>query len=144
MAESTVAINRAELFFISNYPGRSHDGFLAIGTNDGARLFFWARDTEIDNNKRFGRTTTAFGDEWHHYVGVRDAANNELRFYVDGSRKATAAFPGEVPIRDSDSSLGLIQHFGNRHLEGDIDDIRFYGRALSDGEVAELFNIGQN
>lgn len=41
------------------------------------------------------------------------------------------------------SSLDLMPHYNNRHFEGDVDDVRLYTRALSDAEVTELFNIGQ-
>ncbi len=127
-------------FFLSNYPDKSHDGFFAIGTNDGDELFFWGRDREKEVSKLFGRTDDAFDDGWHHYAGVRDAGNNELRFYVDGSRVGAVEFSGDVAINDSNSTFGIMQHFGNRNLEGTVDDVRIYARALTDDEVSTLYD----
>jgi predicted ribosomally synthesized peptide with SipW-like signal peptide len=125
-------------FAFSNYPDRSHDGFFAIGTDDGDGIFFWTRDPTTTDSVQTAAYGPAFDGDWHHYAGVRDADADEIRFYIDGELKETAAFPGSVAIRDGDSSFGLMQHYGDRNLTGHIDDVRIYSRALSASEVQSL------
>jgi len=132
-------------FFLGNYldrPGGGfHDGFFAIGSDDGDKMYFWTRDQSTTNSVQTGSYGPAFDDEWHHYVGVRDAGAEEIRFYIDGDKKETAGFPGDVAIRDPDSFFGMMKHFDTRYLEGDVDDVRIYNRALSDAEVQTLSDL---
>ena len=127
-------------FAFSNYPDRSHDGFFAIGTDDGDGIFFWTRDPTRTDSVQTAAYGPAFDGDWHHYAGVRDADADEISFYIDGELKETAAFPGSVAIRDGDSSFGLMQHYGDRNLAGEVDDVRIYSRALSASEVQELYD----
>ncbi|AZH25003.1 LamG domain-containing protein [Haloplanus aerogenes] len=127
-------------FAFSNYVDTSHDGFFAIGTNDGDGMFFWVRDANRSNNAQTGAYEPAFDGTWHHYAGVRDADADEVRFYIDGTLQETLAFPGDVAIRDGDSFFGMMQHYGNRNLSGDADDVRIYSRALSASEVQSLYD----
>ncbi|MDH5018896.1 LamG-like jellyroll fold domain-containing protein [Halobacterium rubrum] len=128
-------------FFLSNYIDQGHDGFFAIGSNDGQEMFFWTRDPSTQTSKKTGRTDAAFDGDWHHYVGVRDAENEEIRFYVDGSFVDSKSFPGDVAIRDSDSTFGLMQHYDNRYLERYVDAVRVYDRALTGSEVQTLCDV---
>jgi predicted ribosomally synthesized peptide with SipW-like signal peptide len=125
-------------FVVSNYVDRSHRGFFAIGTDDGDGLFFWTRDPTTNESVRTAAHGPAFDGRWHHYAGVRDANAERIGFYIDGALKETAAFPGDVAVRDDDSVFGMMQHFGDRNLAGQVDDVRVYDRALSASEVASL------
>ena len=127
-------------FAFSNYPDRSHDGFFAIGTDDGDGIFFWTRDPTTTDSVQTAAYGPAFDGDWHHYAGVRDADADEISFYIDGELKETAAFPGSVAIRDGDSSFGLMQHYGDRNLAGEVDDVRIYSRALSASEIQSLYD----
>ncbi|MBK8576260.1 MAG: VCBS repeat-containing protein, partial [Elusimicrobia bacterium] len=77
---------------------------------------------------------------WHLLTGVRDHPTSTTYFYVDGqiSGSSVTALSGY----SSNNSFGL----GRRHdgswgysYNGTIDDVRFYTRALSAGEVARLY-----
>jgi len=132
-------------FFLSNYldrpgGGGKHGGFFAIGSNDGDTMYFWTRDQESDISTRTGSYGPAFDEEWHHYAGVRDAEAEEIRFYIDGEKKESTSFPGDVAIRDSDSFFGMMKHFDTRYLEGNVDDVLIYDRALSDAEVKTIYD----
>jgi len=82
-------------------------------------------------------------DEWHHVAGVRDA--EVIAVYVDGVRVA------ERPVSDSvfDDDLPLRIGAKSRYdaeapiltslLEGAIDEVRIYAVALSDTDVALIF-----
>ncbi|MFG2463473.1 LamG-like jellyroll fold domain-containing protein [Streptomyces sp. NPDC048523] len=84
--------------------------------------------------------TTAYGGEWAHLVGVQDTEADTLSLYVNGSLAGTAALPstwyagGAVQIGAS-SFEGTPTSF----FPGQIDDVRYYDRLLSAGEVQQLF-----
>lgn len=127
-------------FFLSNYIDRRHDGFFAIGSDDAETMFFWLRGSDLSTKKKVSSDSIVFDGEFHHYVGVREAENDEMRFYIDGEHSGTKSFQGDVAVKDSDSFFGMMQHYGNRNLSETVDDVRIYNRALSDTEVETLYD----
>jgi hypothetical protein len=81
--------------------------------------------------------------EWHMVTGSRrvdiDAGVADLSLYIDGQLEATGTSPNIGPL-DTNDRWGVGRQGQNRGLVGDMDDIRVYGKALSDGEVNDLFN----
>jgi hypothetical protein len=127
-------------FVLSNYVDRPHDGFFAIGSDDAEKMFFWLRGVGREPSAKIGPVNPAFDDQFHHYAGVRDVANDSMRFYIDGEAKGTAEFPGSEAVRDDDSFFGMMQHFDTRNLGEAVDDVRIYDRALSATEVETLYD----
>lgn len=83
---------------------------------------------------------------WHNLVFVYDKSNpgaSEIQYYLDGALQTLNSQP-----TNSDNT----NNFGNRQLylmmrggssqptAGIIDDVRIYNRALTAGDVAELYN----
>ncbi|HMN41532.1 MAG TPA: LamG domain-containing protein [Phycisphaerales bacterium] len=83
-------------------------------------------------------------DSWHHLVFVRNRTTGHARVYVDG-----IALPDQVGATNSVANSAPI-HIGawdtpsgfREGFVGSIDEVRFYSRELSAGDVAELMNIG--
>lgn len=81
---------------------------------------------------------------WHHAVGVRDG--NNLRLYIDGAEDANSPVditgygdldntrPAQLGSSIDEPSGDFIEFW-----DGDIDDGRYYGRALSPAEIATIF-----
>jgi len=82
-------------------------------------------------------SATAIGlNEWHHLVGVYDGT--QVIIYVDGQQKDT-------DTGASDNS-GLVRigcrGSGVELWNGAIDDVRIYNRAITAGEVKQLYKLG--
>jgi hypothetical protein len=76
--------------------------------------------------------------DWQHLVGVYDSAVGQLRLYVDGRRAGTAAFSSGWSSGGSFAvGRGL---FGGPAdwFAGRVDQVRAWGRALSDTDVSAL------
>jgi hypothetical protein len=74
--------------------------------------------------------------QWHHLVGVRDAAQNKVALYVDGALVGEAAAPsGDV---NSGQSIYIGEHM-NRYFQGCIDEVTLYGCALSAQEIKQNY-----
>lgn len=78
---------------------------------------------------------------WYHLVGVRDAQTEELKLYLDGELIDTVASPSASPT-DGTVALGRGQWEGNNvdFLNGALDDVHIYGLALTDEQIAELYD----
>ncbi|MHC0431043.1 LamG domain-containing protein [Streptomyces sp. O3] len=80
-------------------------------------------------------TTESYPDlEWHHWAAVYKDATREQILYRDGtkvaSRTATGAYAGNGPL-----ILGH-QPFTGAYLDGQIDEVRVFGRARTQQEIS--------
>ncbi|WP_433307202.1 LamG-like jellyroll fold domain-containing protein [Actinoplanes sp. CA-030573] len=81
---------------------------------------------------------------WYHLVGVRDTVKGELRLYVDGrlAGTASACMPQAAPT--GNTVIGRGKYGGNPvdYLDGTVDQVHLYDRALSADEIAQLYSSG--
>jgi len=123
-----------------------NEGILYIGTGLGAiGEFEIAKNTgeifvRIDRNGVYVATGSLSGYEgnWLHVTGTYDGTNVKLYFngeLVDSyAHSVSLSFTGDDPI------IGSYYTKGSFNFNGDIDEVRVYNRALSDREVAYLYN----
>ena len=83
---------------------------------------------------------------FHHFVAVADAGKKTLRLYVDGKFKQQVKWTGKIAASkatEKNWALGKMypkeSGWEKRVLNGDIDEVRLYNRALSANEVKELY-----
>jgi hypothetical protein len=70
---------------------------------------------------------------WHHYVLSFDG--NDIRYYKDGILAGVTNHPGGYGDGKKDFTAG---YSSNNYWKGNLDDIRFYSRVLTDAEVLQL------
>lgn len=117
-------------------------------TYDGTNLISVANFSLRDTNGTTGATTGTSpinNGEWHHIVAVRDNASNENRIYVDGVLENTVISPSYTGTFESDGAvtMGYYQTPISYLLNGTLDNIAIFDRALTDEEIADHFNSGQ-
>ena len=116
-------------------------GGYTIYTGSGGGLYFiiGANSTTYAT----GNAGTAQWDrKWHFITAIYDGAY--IKMYVDGVNVGTnTAVTGN--INDSSAyplTIGSFQGLSPYYFNGSLDDVRVYNRALSAGEVQQLYNIG--
>ena len=82
--------------------------------------------------------------QWYHVVGVRDAAAGQLKLYVDGQLAGSR----DACLGDASTGhtvIGRAQYGGQQvdFLNGAVDQVHVYDRALSDADVSALFTSGK-
>ena len=90
------------------------------------------------------RGTTPINDnQWHHIVGIRDAAANNLRVYVDGALQGTmaATYTGDFNTPNP-LTIGYYQNVGGFQTTGNIDEVAVWRKALTQAEITEHRNRG--
>jgi len=81
-------------------------------------------------------------DLWHHAAAVFDG--HVLKLYVDGAlQKQTVAVPGDLASNEFDLTLGVNRSAPSTQaretsLDGAIDEVTIFNRALSEVEVKRL------
>ena len=76
--------------------------------------------------------------DWHHVAYAIDAASGTANVYLDGVLGATVAFTGTPLLMKPDQEFRIGNCSGTEYMNGMIDEVRLYNRALSPGEVAGL------
>lgn len=78
---------------------------------------------------------------WYHVVGRYDSATSRLSIFVNGSENYVTASGSAT---DSNGSFGLSHQSmpGTYGITGSIDDVAIFNRALTNAEIAELYNSG--
>lgn len=89
---------------------------------------------------------------WHHVVGTYDPSEGLLKFFINGAKVGTTIHnlgSNSAIVYDRTSNGDLIFGSGriatgSERFNGLMDDIRIYNRALSEDEVATLYNTSEN
>jgi hypothetical protein len=87
---------------------------------------------------------------WHHVLVVYDGTltgnANRLKVWVDGVQKTLTVGAGSVPstLRSDGAALNFGKFGGTwtRYLDGRMDEVRIWPRALTAGEVSQVYNAG--
>ena len=91
-------------------------------------------------NQRITGSTALNDGTWHHVVGVYDA-NGDQVLYVNGSSENSVTADGTDVSTTADFQMGQRED-GSYSYAGDLDDTRFYNKALSSTEVQNLYETG--
>lgn len=79
---------------------------------------------------------------WHHVAATYADADDVGTLWLDGRMHVERTIPGDVTIRSTDDPLHLGDGNDARHLNGMLDEVRIYDRALSAEEVRALAAMG--
>jgi hypothetical protein len=62
-----------------------------------------------------------------------------IKIYINGELKGTNSFTGSAPTYTSCEIIGASSYVGS-FIDGLIDEVRIYNRALSDAEIKALYD----
>ena len=111
-----------------------------VPKNDGTNLVFAISKDGYSNEQKVTSTALATGT-WKHVAVVLGSGQGTL--YVDG----VAASTGAISLRPADlgaidyAYLGKSQFSSDPYFDGQLDEFRVYGRALSAAEILELYQF---
>ncbi|HEY3510416.1 LamG-like jellyroll fold domain-containing protein [Kribbella sp. NPDC051137] len=83
--------------------------------------------------------------QWYHVTGVRDVVKGELKLYVDGQLVATKSACSLDSGSTGNTVVGRAKFGGSQvdFLDGTVDQVHLYDRALTDAEVDALYRSGR-
>ncbi len=130
-------------------PPSSGEGWANIVTSNdsGDTGQFWLQHRQDNGFPEFavqttsGRTfvqasTPSVEGEWQHVAGVYDGS--QLRIYVNGALAGQSARTGAIRAFTAQTALSVGRWkpgSGSRRFQGDIDEVRIFGAALSQSEI---------
>ncbi len=107
------------------YGIRLSSGRVLLATNGSPRLFSKS-------------TSLIPANTWTHVSATYDQSLNEFRIYIDGVLDTSSVVAGAAPTANSDSLYVGISG-ASTPLNGKLDEVRVWNRALSSAEVAQNF-----
>lgn len=94
-------------------------------------------------NRRSKIGTTALSEDTWYHVAVVIEGSTDMSFYINGADDGgTYSGSGGSLVYSSGSALIGKEHNSAYPFDGKIDDVRIYNRALSEGEVEDLYEGG--
>jgi surface protein len=97
--------------------------------------------TNVSGCGDFSNQANYLRNSWYHVVVTNDVTGNSalVSLYLNGIGKGSITKPNPEPSNEN-YLLGRARVAGN-HLDGLIDDVRIYNRALSASDVQALYNL---
>lgn len=122
----------------TNYPGNY---IFRTALSDGHLQFLHQTGTADNEYSAYSSTSGIAAGAWHH-VSVTLAEGGNVNFYIDGSPEGTVPQVGMFGlINDEPVRIGTRKDAWS-YFDGSIDDVRIYDRALTAGEILQLYQEG--
>jgi hypothetical protein len=109
---------------------------LKTSPDTGPHTFGLAVSPNSSTNTQRYSTTTRSLNVWYHVAGVYDAAARTMTLYVNGA-PVNGTLTGTIPASQFNQTVNVNigRRTGGYYFKGTIDDVRIYGRALSQAEI---------
>lgn len=112
----------------------------SLWINSDNRLYLYlSSDGATWNMTMNSAVALAAANTWYHLVGTYDRTN--LRLYINGAANGTPV-GATSNIYSGTATNRISWDSGSTYLNGLIDDVRIYNRALSSQEISNLYNSG--
>ncbi len=121
-------------------------GFSESGPGAGGNQAIAAIIANGSNSYGYTGSILSLGD-WHHWLYVFDGTqtgnSDRLKIYYDGIPQ-TLTFANTIPstLHSGTGNVRFGPYSENNYLNGSIDDLRIYNRALSANEIEQLYLEG--
>jgi uncharacterized protein (TIGR02145 family) len=116
-----------------NYEGTGENNFRFWTENAGGNAYCHATGTTI------------VAGQWYHAAATFDGPTKTCRVYVDGTLGVEEVELYDMPDTAANVEIGGegYQRNDGYNMDGSIDDVRVYNRALSATEVKRLYDLGR-
>jgi len=107
------------------------------------KMVFYIRYGSEDRS--VSANTALIAGRWYHVVNVYTRSNNRVWFYLNGQEDGSPFFTSPITMNNDSNLVDLrIGYYGNPNtvFNGQIDDVRIYGRALTSSEIKKHYVEG--
>lgn len=104
--------------------------------NPDGTVNWWWQTTGPTATRQFDSTQALSVGQWSHVL-IRYAPGDQ-RIYINGNLAGQASFSGTPVVNGDPLQLGADQGLAGRNFNGELDELRIYGSALSDAQITAL------
>lgn len=114
---------------------------IAINVITAGKPILYYRGQPSDSTSSCEGTTSVNDNAFHQIVGVSNKSDDKVRMFVDGTEECEATDNSTKTVNTGDQVyLGIAQDESSEAFDGIIDEARIFRIALTNDEVALLFN----
>jgi hypothetical protein len=84
-------------------------------------------------------TSAPSRNAWHHFVGLYDGPNKQMKVYIDNVLVATSSMSSVADFTSQDWYVGYSPAGSGIYWQGYVGKTKVYNRLLSDSEIALLY-----
>ena len=109
--------------------------------NSGSKTMFALYDGSTAGSVQINNEDI-FDGEWHHIVCVVSRTDQKMHVYIDGSISGSDDDISDVGDTSGAQTFYIGSRGGNQYLDGVLDDLQWYMKALTAAEVLSIYNAG--
>jgi len=131
------------IVFKKNSRGGNFEGYdLEKNRINGQDVFRFQVTSAAGQQVPAASTTVAQAGIWYHLTGTYDSGTGYVLLYVNGvlEGSAYAGFPLDYDTRPL--FIGTTGEGWDGRVQGTVDEVSIYNRALSSNEIASIYNAG--
>ena len=127
----------AQRSFVEKNPG------YAIRVSTDSKIYAYLDTTSSAWSAMAASTAAITAGQWYH--AVLTYTSGQGRLYIDGVQQGATvtSFTGDLEYGGNNPAIGAYTPTGAGYWLGKIDDVRVYNRALTAGEVQQLYSMGR-
>ncbi len=114
-----------------------------LNINPAGYFDFTTYPADVNNSTDYAALSLqpALPKQWYHVVGTYNAAAAQISLYVNGVLQSTISAPSAPFSATGHTEIGRAKYFGapTDYVNGTIDNVRIYQRALSSAEAINLY-----
>jgi lysophospholipase L1-like esterase len=117
--------------------------YVGINSSGNAQALLKASDGSGPGILTGTKTLISSGSDptWHHVALVRDASASQTTLYVDGQALASQTFSYSAGFSSATAPMTMGALDGDNYLDGGLDEVAIYSRALSEYEIRGHYYI---
>ena len=129
-----------EIFSINRNPSNySNEGIFKIAPTTG-KVTFWDFNGSVYGFPTTGSSNSSVTDgAWHQVCFTKNGTAGT--YYIDGAANGTVTAAANVTYGNADIVVGKDYRDSVSYFNGDIDEVMVYSRALSAGEISQLYAL---
>ena len=134
-------LRQSGIFCLGKYSW-THGWYFDMPNNQGVLRIETAGPNNQSNGTVASRPGTIQANRWQHVAAIVRRGENNTRLFVNGYQVASGTIaPNDLDNPAVQLHIGRIQDA--QQFKGEIDDVRFYRRALDESELQALLENGR-
>ena len=116
--------------------GLANNGyFLMLAASDTSLR--WEVNTDVSGRVYTHSKTKLEYNKWYHFACTYDGS--KIAIYINGKLESTYAGEGKIVYPSARNLYVGRSEYGDKYLDGIIDEVRIYNRALTEQEIRALY-----
>ena len=132
-----LSASQASRIFVANYGQSTGTQGWGLGISDSTNnVIKWYTSTAAGSNDTLFSSAPLLNNTWYFVVGTFDGTTKRL--YINGVPDTSRVWANTIGYNSTSSSLGYLRFNNAQQLNGQLDEVGVYNRALTDTEIASL------